>query len=79
MSGPECSEKKKETISDNDMEECMKFFTMPLPQMLHAINQSIADFEIVCSASQQLERACLLFDFVGAECVKDVGMETHAE
>ncbi|AAO12332.1 hypothetical protein KM546_gp26 [Porcine lymphotropic herpesvirus 3] len=61
-----------EDIGQQDLDQCMKFFNRPIPDVVSETANSFSYLRTVDSQIQKLDLLCLIFDLIGTECVQEI-------
>ncbi|UTM04494.1 protein UL91 [Equid gammaherpesvirus 2] len=60
------------SLVESDFEECLEFFSRPLPELLDGLLASLGEVGNLDSQGQRVEKAALVLELTGTECVREV-------
>ncbi|AAO12370.1 unknown [Porcine lymphotropic herpesvirus 2] len=67
----------KSQLSQNDIDECLKFFNRPFQEIVTDCASSFSSLRIASSHTQKVDVLCLILDLFGTECVQEITKLTN--
>ncbi|AAM22128.1 unknown [Suid gammaherpesvirus 3] len=69
----------KGQLSQNDIDECLKFFNRSFHEIITDCASSFSSLRIASSQTQKVDLLCLILDLFGAECVQEITKLTNEQ